>query len=174
MSDCLTKEQRHKNMVAIHCKNTKPEMIVRQFLFKRGFRYRLNHPRLPGKPDIVLRKYHTVIFVNGCFWHGHEGCKYFVMPKTNTAFWENKIQRNKVRDKKVQQQLASMGWHCITIWECQLKKSMREQTLESLSYTLNRIYLKDRVLNSYKIPEKTLQVAAEPQEAYENKQLRGD
>lgn len=166
MSDCLTKEQRHKNMVAIHCKNTKPEMIVRRFLFNRGFRYRLNHPRLPGKPDIVLRKYRTVIFVNGCFWHGHEGCKYFVMPKTNTEFWQSKIQRNKIRDKKVQRQLASMGWHCITIWECQLKKAVREQTLESLGYTLNHIYLRDRVFNPYNIPEKTLQIAAEAQEEY--------
>lgn len=80
--DKLTAEQRHRNMVAIHAKDTKPELLVRKFLWSRGFRYRLNHPRLPGKPDIVLRKYRTVIFVNGCFWHGHEGCKYFVMPKT--------------------------------------------------------------------------------------------
>ena len=133
--DKLTKEQRHKNMSAIHSKNTKPEMLVRLFLFSRGFRYRLNHPRLPGKPDIVLRKYRTCIFINGCFWHGHEGCKYFVMPKSNTGFWETKIQRNKIRDKKVQHQLAAMGWHCITIWECQLKQAIREQTLQSLEYT---------------------------------------
>lgn len=162
MSDCLTKEQRHKNMVAIHCKNTKPEMIVRRFLFNRGFRYRLNHPRLPGKPDIVLRKYRTVIFVNGCFWHGHEGCRYFVMPKSNVEFWQAKIAGNQTRDKQVQQQLASMGWHSITIWECQLKKTVREVTLQSLAYTLNHIYLEDRRLKPYSIQEGEMQVAAEP------------
>ena len=144
MSDCLTKEQRHKNMAAIHAKDTKPELLVRKFLWSRGFRYRLNHPRLPGKPDIVLRKYRTAIFVNGCFWHGHEGCRYFVMPKSNVEFWQTKIARNQMRDKQVQQQLALMGWHCITIWECQLKKNKREATLRSLDYTLNHVYLKDR------------------------------
>ena len=162
MSDCLTKEQRHKNMVAIHCKNTKPEMIVRRFLFNRGFRYRLNHPRLPGKPDIVLRKYRMVIFVNGCFWHGHEGCKYFVMPKSNVEFWQAKIAGNQTRDKQVQQQLASMGWHSITIWECQLEIAVREVTLQSLAYTLNHIYLEDRRLKPYSIQEGEMQVAAEP------------
>lgn len=130
--DRLNKEQRHKNMAAIHSKNTKPEILVRKFLFSRGFRYRLNHHRLPGKPDIVLRKYKTCIFINECFWHGHDGCKYFVMPKTRTEFWQAKIERNKERDYEIQRQLASMGWHCITIWECQLKPKVREATLESL------------------------------------------
>ena len=92
--DILSKDQRHKNMVAIHSANTKPEMIVRKYLFAHGFRYRLNHPRLPGRPDIVLRKYRTCIFINGCFWHGHEGCKYYVIPKSNTEFWTRKITRN--------------------------------------------------------------------------------
>jgi DNA mismatch endonuclease (patch repair protein) len=141
--DILNKEQRHRNMVAIRSKNTKPEILVRNFLFSRGFRYRLNHPRLPGKPDIVLRKYKTCIFINGCFWHGHDACKYFVMPKTRTEFWQAKIERNKERDSEIQRQLASMGWHCITIWECQLKPKEREATLESLSYTLSLIYLND-------------------------------
>ena len=100
--DVLSKDQRHKNMAAIHSANTKPEMIVRKYLFVHGFRYRLNHPRLPGRPDIVLRIYRTCIFINGCFWHGHEGCKYYVIPKTNTEFWANKINRNIARDKKVQ------------------------------------------------------------------------
>lgn len=90
MSDHLTIEQRHKNMAAVKSKDTKPEMVVRKYLWSRGFSYRVNNPRLPGHPDIVLRKYHTCIFVNGCFWHGHEGCKYFRMPKTNTEFWERK------------------------------------------------------------------------------------
>ena len=94
MTDVHTKEQRHKNMAAIRAKNTKPEIIVRKFLWSHGYRYRLNHSKLPGKPDIVLRKYRTCIFVNGCFWHKHEGCKYFVIPKTRTEFWMNKINRN--------------------------------------------------------------------------------
>ena len=94
MADVLTKEQRRRNMAAIHGKNTKPEILVRKFLFSRGFRYRLNHPRLPGHPDIVLRKYRTVIFVNGCFWHGHDNCRYFRLPKTNIDFWQKKIERN--------------------------------------------------------------------------------
>ena len=165
--DRLTQEQRHRNMAAIRGKDTKPEILVRKFLFSRGFRYRLNHPRLPGHPDLVLRKYRTVIFVNGCFWHGHEGCKYFRLPKTNIDFWKNKIERNKERDKKEQCQLAAMGWHCITVWECQLKPKVRNQTLESLAYTLNHIYLEDREIKTYKIPEQddSLMVA-EPQSQY--------
>lgn len=153
MTDVLTKKQRHYNMAAIHGKDTKPEILVRKFLFSRGFRYRLNHPRLPGHPDLVLRKYRTVIFVNGCFWHGHENCKYFRLPKTNIDFWKNKIERNKERDKKEQCQLAAMGWHCITVWECQLKPKVRNKTLESLAYTLNHIYLKDRTVKIYKMSE---------------------
>lgn len=141
--DKLSAEQRHKNMAAIHSANTKPEIIVRKYLFSRGFRYRLNHKRLPGHPDIVLRKYRTCIFVNGCFWHGHEGCRYFKMPKSNTEFWTAKVARNRERDKRVQSELAGMGWHCITVWECELKPKVRERTLESLEYTLNRIFLED-------------------------------
>lgn len=153
MADVLTKEQRHRNMAAIRGKGTKPEMLVRKFLFSHGFRYRLNHPRLPGHPDIVLRKYRTAIFVNGCFWHGHDNCRYFRLPKTNIDFWQKKIERNKERDKKEQCQLATMGWHYITIWECQLKPKVRMQTLESLVYTLNHIFLEDRKIKAYKIVE---------------------
>lgn len=155
--DHLTPQQRHKTMAAIHNKNTKPEMIVRKGLWKRGFRYRLNHKRLPGRPDLVLRKYRTCIFINGCFWHGHnvalpqidngqliidnsECCK---IPKTNREFWVAKIRRNKERDKEEQRKLAEMGWHCITVWECELKPSKREETLESLAFTLNHIWLQD-------------------------------
>ena len=137
MSDRLTIEQRHNNMAAIKGKDTKPEILVRKFLWARGFRYRLNHPRLPGKPDIVLRKYRTCILVNGCFWHGHEGCKHYVMPKSNTQFWQNKIRRNRERDHEVLHRLAEMGWHTIVIWECELKPAVREKTLESLAFTLN-------------------------------------
>ena len=102
-------------------------MLVRKYLFARGFRYRLNHPRLPGRPDIVLRRYRTVIFVNGCFWHGHEGCKAYVVPKSNVEFWKAKIERNRQRDKEQQRRLAEMGWHCITVWECQLKPKVRKR-----------------------------------------------
>ena len=154
--DKLTKEQRHHCMSAIKGKNTKPEILVRKFLFARGFRYRLNHPRLPGHPDIVLRKYKTCIFVNGCFWHKHEGCKYFVVPKTRTEFWLNKINRNQERDKEVKKQLAKMGWHSITIWECELKPSKKDKTLESLLYTLNKIFLLNYRVKPYKIVEKEM------------------
>ena len=164
--DKLTSQQRHNNMAAIHGKDTKPEMVVRRWLWSRGFRYRLNSPRLPGHPDLVLRKYRTCIFVNGCFWHGHyihlpsddlqitvensECCK---IPKTNREFWLAKIRRNKERDKEVQRRLAEMGWHCITIWECELKPSRREETLEALAFTLNSVFLQDHRVSRYVIPE---------------------
>ena len=160
--DKMTKEQRHHCMAAIRGKDTKPEITVRKFLFSRGFRYRLNHPRLPGRPDIVMRKYRTCIFVNGCFWHGHEGCRYYVLPKTNTEFWKAKIERNRTRDAEEQRRLAAMGWHCITVWECQLKPAVRERTLESLAYTLNSIYLNDRKIKRYTMPEEETMMAAEP------------
>lgn len=141
--DKMTKEQRHRTMASIRSKDTKPELIVRKFLWNRGFRYRLNNPRLPGHPDIVLKKYRTCVFVNGCFWHGHENCTYYSIPKTNTTFWRNKIERNKQRDIREQKSLAQMGWHCIIIWECELKTQNRSKTLESLAFTLNKIYLQD-------------------------------
>ena len=154
--DKLSTEQRHATMAAIRSKDTKPEWIVRRGLWSRGFRYRLNHKRLPGHPDLVLRKYRTCIFVNGCFWHGHhvhlpfddlpftiENSACCKIPKTNRAFWVAKIRRNQERDLATQQQLARMGWHCITVWECELTPRRREQTLDSLAFTLNRIYLQD-------------------------------
>lgn len=164
--DKLTKEQRHRRMSVIKSKNTKPELLVRKFLFGRGFRYRLNHPRLPGHPDLVLRKYKTVIFVNGCFWHGHEDCKYYVLPNTNTEFWQNKIERNRSRDVEERRQLNSMGWHCITIWECQLKPKVRQQTLDALEYALYHIYLEDRRIKSYETTEEEYSMVAEPVESY--------
>ena len=160
--DKMTREQRHRCMAAIHSKDTRPELIVRRYLFSRGFRYRLNHPRLPGRPDIVMRKYRTVIFVNGCFWHGHEGCRYYRLPHTNTDFWRAKIERNRRRDREEQQRLARMGWHCITVWECQLKPAVRGQTLESLAFTLNEIFLKDHGVKRYVLPEDESSMAAEP------------
>ncbi len=178
----LSPEQRHKQMAAIRGKDTKPELLVRRGLWKRGFRYRLNHKRLPGHPDIVLRKYRTCIFVNGCFWHGHnvavaqvnstvlvgdsECCK---MPKSNREFWVAKILRNKERDKAEQRKLAEMGWHCITVWECELKPAKREETLESIAFTLNHIWLQDHgVKVNYRTPpdeeDKQLPMAAEDNE----------
>ena len=159
--DKLSPQQRHNNMAAIHGKGTKPEMVVRRYLWGHGFRYWLNHPRLPGKPDIVMRKYRACIFVNGCFWHGHEGCRYYTIPKTNTEFWVNKVKRNKERDLKVQHELAAMGWHSITVWECELKPKVREKTLESLAFTLNRIFLQDRTVKQYEIPEEEPMMVAE-------------
>ena len=132
MADIHTPEQRSYNMSRIRSKNTKPEELVRKFLFSQGFRYRKNDARLPGKPDIVLPKYKTVIFVNGCFWHGHKGCRYFVWPKNNAEFWEEKITGNIQRDKHNHQLLANQGWRVIEIWECQLMKSVVDNTLQNL------------------------------------------
>lgn len=161
MPDTLTQEQRRRCMSHIRSKNTRPEILVRHELFRRGYRYRINVNKLPGRPDIVLPKYKTVIFINGCFWHGHEGCKYYVLPKTNVEFWRNKIERNKLRDKEEQRKLASMGWHCITVWECQLKPKVREQTLEALVYTLCHIFLEDRRIKSYEDIEEKYPLVAE-------------
>ena len=134
MPDRMTIEQRHNNMAAIKGKDTKPEILVRKFLWARGFRYRLNHPRLPGKPDIVLRKYRTCILVNGCFWHGHKGCQYATKPKSNIEFWETKIARNRHRDEVTSAHLEALGWHVITIWECELKgKSTATSRLDALA-----------------------------------------
>ena len=144
-------------MSAIRNKDTKPEMIVRKGLWKRGFRYRLNDRRLPGHPDLVLRKYRTCIFVNGCFWHGHkltestvqgswfkvQGSECCKIPTTNREFWVAKIRRNKERDKEELRKLAEMGWHCITVWECELKPQKREETLDSIAFTLNHIWLQN-------------------------------
>lgn len=160
--DVLTPQQRHKSMASVHSKNTKPEVMVRNFLWHKGFRFRLNNSRLPGHPDIVLRKYRTCIFVNGCFWHGHEECKFFQIPKTNTEFWAKKISRNKQRDKEEQRKLAEMGWHVIVVWECQLKAEKRNKTLESLAYTLNHIFLQDHSVHYAPIEEGDLELAAEP------------
>ena len=167
MADNHSKEVRSKNMSHIRSTNSKPEEIVRKYLFSKGFRYRKNVRTWPGCPDIVLPKYHTVIFVNGCFWHGHEKCKYFRPSKTNIDFWQKKIERNKERDKKEQCQLAAMGWHCITIWECQLKPKVRMETLDSLAYTLNHIFLEDRKIRTYQIAETNDSLmVAEPETPY--------
>ena len=132
MTDVHTKETRSYNMSRIRGKDTKPEMVVRRFLFANGYRYRLHDPKLPGKPDIVLPKYKTVIFINGCFWHGHKGCSYFVLPKTRTEWWLQKIKGTMARDKAAEVALNVLGWRVIVIWECQLKKDNQTITLSSL------------------------------------------
>ncbi len=128
-------------MSMIKGKDTKPEMIVRKFLFGNGYRYWLNVKTLPGKPDIVVKKYGVSIFVNGCFWHGHEGCKYFKIPKTRTEWWKAKIEKNIARDIKVRDELRQIGWRTMVIWECQLKPKSRENTLKELAYLLEKSYL---------------------------------
>ena len=119
-------------MSRIKGKDTKPEETVRKYVCSKGFRYRKNVSTLPGKPDIVLPKYKTCIFVHGCFWHKHEGCKYFVWPKSNEEFWKDKLEKNVTRDKNEQAELEKMGWHILIVWECQLKKKNKEQTLREL------------------------------------------
>ncbi|MDE5969998.1 MAG: very short patch repair endonuclease [Muribaculaceae bacterium] len=137
MADILSKDQRHKCMSHIKSKNTKPEILVRCFLFANGFRYRLHCKDLPGKPDIVLPKYKTVIFINGCFWHGHQNCKYASIPETNREFWQAKILGNMERDKVIYSHLQNKGWRVIEIWQCQLKPNKKEQTLQNLITELN-------------------------------------
>ena len=142
MTDTHSAKIRSYNMSQIKGTNTKPEEIVRKYLFSHGFRYRKNDRRLPGKPDIVLPKYHTCIFVNGCFWHKHEGCKYFVWPKSNEQFWRDKINRNVERDLKQHKELESMGWRVIVVWECELKKDRQSITLLDI---MNQLYQKEEI-----------------------------
>ena len=137
MADVHSKEVRSYNMSRIRAKDTKPEMMVRKFLHAHGFRYRLHVKDLPGKPDIVLPKYKTVIFIHGCFWHGHKDCKYFVVPKTRTEWWLTKINSNIVNDTKALKALQKEEWKMIILWECELKPTTFENTLLSL---LEKLY----------------------------------
>ena len=162
MADVKTPEQRSRNMAAIKGKDTKPEMIVRKYLFSRGLRFRVQVRKLPGKPDIVLPKYKTAIFVNGCFWHGHEGCKYFRLPKSNVEFWKEKIERNIERDRESMQALLDLGWKVIRVWECELRnKANREETL-------NKIYtsITSPDGSCYSFEETDVPIAAEPEADY--------
>lgn len=133
MADVHDVDTRSYNMSCVKSKNTKPEIWVRKYLFACGFRYRINVKRLPGTPDIVLPKYKTAIFVNGCFWHGHKNCRYFVIPKTRTEWWLDKINRNIERDQANFRALKKLGWRVVTIWECQLKPAIIDDTLLNLS-----------------------------------------
>lgn len=136
MADTHSKETRSFNMSKIGSKNTKPELKVRRYLFSRGFRYRLNVKELPGKPDLILPKYKTAIFVQGCFWHGHKDCRYFVVPKSNEGYWLPKIERNITRDKEAAEKLTGLGWRVLEVWECDLKKDKIENTLQNLASTI--------------------------------------
>jgi len=162
MADVMTPEQRSRCMAAIKGKDTKPEMIVRKYLFSRGLRFRLQVKNLPGKPDIVLPKYKTVVFVNGCFWHGHKDCRYYRLPKSNVKFWQQKISRNIERDRESMKALVDLGWKVIYVWECELRnKANREETL-------NKIYINitsaDR--SGYSFEETEVPMAAEPEADY--------
>lgn len=139
MADVHDKQTRSYNMSQIKGKNTKPEILVRKFLFAQGFRYRLHDKNLPGKPDIILPKYKTVIFVHGCFWHGHKECKYYVVPKTKTEWWLNKISNNIVNDCKAISNLKDSGWNVIVIWECELKPKTIQQTLNLLPDLIKKV-----------------------------------
>ena len=132
MADKHSKEKRSYNMSRVKNKETKPEMFVRKYLFANGFRYRKNDKRLPGHPDIVLPKYKTVVFINGCFWHQHEGCKHSALPETNNEFWETKLKGNKKRDEEKIRQLEVEGWRVIVIWTCELNPKVINNKLEKL------------------------------------------
>ncbi len=133
MSDVLTPSQRHRNMAAIHSVSTKPELKLRRALWHQGFRYRINDKHLPGRPDLVLPKFRTAIFVHGCFWHGHKDCKNYTVPKTNTEFWLAKVARNQERDQEVWRKLEAKGWSVIIVWECQLKKANLDETIDRVA-----------------------------------------
>ena len=143
--DNRSKEARSRNMSNIPSKNTKPEETVRKYLFAHGLRYRKNVSKLPGKPDIVLPKYKTVVFVNGCFWHGHEGCKYFVPPKTNTEFWFAKFQYNQERDARNYRKLRDLGWRILIVWECEIRHGDAPKRLEQLVEEIETVEIADEI-----------------------------
>ena len=141
--DKLSPQQRHRCMAAIRSRDTKPELKVRRWLWSHGYRYRLNVKSVPGKPDIVMRPYRTAIFVNGCFWHGHEGC--CKIPQTNRDFWVGKIRRNQERDQENDRLLQDNGWQVIVVWECQLTPKLLERTMREVELLLN-----ENLLSLYK------------------------
>lgn len=141
--DNRSKELRSRNMAHIHSVDTKPEKIVRLYLYHHGFRYRKNNTKLPGKPDIVLQKYKTVVFVNGCFWHAHTNCKWFVPPKSNEEFWNAKFEYNKERDRINYEKLTEMGWKIIIVWECEIRHGDTEERLSRLINEIRRIEIND-------------------------------
>lgn len=184
MVDIFTPEQRHYVMSRIRSRNTKPELKVRQWLWRHGYRYRLNVKSVPGKPDIVMRKYRTAIFVNGCFWHGHfvqlsvDSCQLIVnssccrIPETNREFWVKKIWRNQERDQQNYQLLRDNGWQVIVVWECQLKAATMEETMERVELLLNENFLaihshKRKPFTYTQEQDSQLPMAAEPPSSYQ-------
>lgn len=168
MPDRLTPSQRHLCMSHIHSRDTKPELLVRRWLWSHGYRYRLNVKGVPGKPDIVMRPYHTAIFVNGCFWHGHEGC--CKIPQSNRDFWVNKIRRNQERDQQNYQILQENGWHVIVIWECQLKPNRIKETMLRVETMLCDYFLalhRPKMVLYPTTEEAPLPMAAEKENEYE-------
>lgn len=162
MADTKSKADRSRNMAAIKGKDTKPEMIVRKYLFSKGLHFRVHVKKLAGSPDIVLSKFKTAIFVNGCFWHGHEGCKYFRLPKSNVEFWKGKIERNIERDRESMHALLDLGWKVICVWECELRnKQTREETLNNI---YNSIALAEST--GYNFQETDIPMAAEQEAGY--------
>ena len=138
MPDTLSIIQRKALMSRIRAQDTTPELVIRHALWHQGFRYRVNDKRLPGKPDVVLPKYHTVVFVHGCFWHGHKDCKYYTVPETNKEFWVAKVTRNQERDQEVWRKLEAKGWNVIIVWECQLKKANLDETIDRVAAEIVR------------------------------------
>lgn len=161
--DIWSVPKRSEVMSRIGSKNTKPEIVLRKALFSRGFRYRIHVGKLPGKPDIVLPKYKTIIFVHGCFWHGHHGCRYAYTPKSNTDFWMGKIAANKARDLITERKLVELGWNVITVWECEMKPKVREKTINRVFGFLRQPVEKYRVVTYTLNEEENLLVAAEPE-----------
>lgn len=161
MADNKTPQERSQNMAAIKSVDTKPEMLVRRYLHSMGWRYGLHNKKLPGSPDIVMRRFKTVIFVNGCFWHGHENCKYYRLPKSNTEFWQTKIDKNRVRDERDIEALHILGWRVIVIWECELKtEALRQKTFQKLFHIFS---------STYSHPCCQFDEAAEPEFSYGSK-----
>ena len=164
MTDIWNKEKRSEVMSKIHSENTRPELILRKALFARGFRYRVNDKRLPGKPDIVLPKYKTIIFIHGCFWHGHDDCKYAYTPKSNIEFWVNKITSNAKRDKVNIEKLTALGWNVITVWECEITHKYKHDLtplVDKVSVTILENRLKKFSMKIYEERENTVMLVAE-------------
>ena len=165
--DIWSKQKRSAVMSKIRGKDTKPELIIRRYLYSRGYRYRKNVKGLPGTPDIVLPKYKIIIFVHGCFWHGHELDGH--IPHSNSDFWRKKIEQNRNRDKQNKEKLKKMGWKVMTIWECQLKPATRTNTLLEMEYHINHSYLEQfsrKISRTYAVIESTPNIAAEGEVKY--------
>lgn len=171
--DIWDKQKRSEVMSKIRSKNTKPEITLRKALFAKGYRYRINYKKLPGKPDIVLRKYRTVIFINGCFWHGHDNCNISHIPKTNSAFWKDKIERNKERDSINNSKIKDLGWNIIVVWECELtNKANLKKTLKEVDEKLKvnaPFQQKDMMVTIYDYIRDEVQIVAEDIVPYNNR-----